>query len=68
MIKQSVLLNLLDFSLDSIKFVLSESIIAMRLIDKFEKFLDKSAEQVGGYKILVVVALIIGYLLGSILS
>tara|TARA_Y100001980_G_C14340468_1_gene154852 strand:- start:3 stop:125 length:123 start_codon:yes stop_codon:yes gene_type:complete len=40
----------------------------MRLIDKFKKFLDKSADQVGGYKPLVVVALIIGYLLGSILS
>lgn len=40
----------------------------MRMIDKFEKFLDKSADQVGGYKILVVVALIIGYLLGSIFS
>ncbi len=38
------------------------------MIDKFEKFLDKSADQVGGYKILVVVALIIGYLLGSIFS
>ena len=40
----------------------------MRLIDKFEKFLDKSADQVGGYKALVVLALIIGYLLGWILS
>lgn len=40
----------------------------MRLIDKFEKFLDKSAEQVGGYKLLVVVALIVGYFLGTILS
>ena len=28
----------------------------MRLIDKFEKFLDNSAKQVGGYKILVVLA------------
>ncbi|MEK9604568.1 MAG: hypothetical protein VW127_09115 [Flavobacteriaceae bacterium] len=40
----------------------------MRLIDKFEKFLDRSADQVGGYKILVVVALILGFLLGSIFS
>jgi hypothetical protein len=40
----------------------------MRLIDKFEKFLDKAAEQVGGYKILVIVALILGYILGSVFS
>ena len=40
----------------------------MKLIDKFEKFLDKSAAQVGGYKILVVVALVLGYFLGSIFS
>jgi len=40
----------------------------MRLIDKFEKLLDNSAKQVGGYKVLVVLALIIGYFLGSIFS
>ncbi len=40
----------------------------MKLIDKSEKFLDKSAAQVGGYKILVVVALVLGYFLGSIFS
>ena len=38
------------------------------LIDKFEKFLDNSAKQVGGYKILVVLALFLGYFLGSIFS
>jgi hypothetical protein len=40
----------------------------MRLIDKFEKFLDKSADQVGGYKLLVVLALVLGYILGSLFS
>jgi hypothetical protein len=40
----------------------------MRLIDKFEKFLDQCANQVGGYKILVVLALVVGYLLGSFFS
>ncbi|MDG1028522.1 MAG: hypothetical protein P8O98_05925 [Flavobacteriaceae bacterium] len=40
----------------------------MRLIDKFEKFLDKSADQVGGYKVLVVLALVLGYILGSLFS
>tara|TARA_B100001250_G_scaffold229756_1_gene197237 strand:+ start:494 stop:616 length:123 start_codon:yes stop_codon:yes gene_type:complete len=40
----------------------------MKLIDKFEKFLDRAADQVGGYKTLVVLALIIGYLLGSVFS
>ena len=40
----------------------------MRLIDKFEKFLDNSAKQVGGYKILVVIAVFLGYFLGSIFS
>ena len=37
----------------------------MRLIDKFEKFLDNSAKQVGGYKILVVIALFLGYFWGQ---
>lgn len=40
----------------------------MKLIEKFEKFLDQSASQVGGYKVLVVVALVVGYILGSIIS
>lgn len=40
----------------------------MRLIDKFEKFLDKSADQVGGYKVLVVLALVLGYITGSLFS
>tara|TARA_B100001057_G_scaffold311994_1_gene312043 strand:- start:2306 stop:2428 length:123 start_codon:yes stop_codon:yes gene_type:complete len=40
----------------------------MKLIEKFERFLDRAAGQVGGYKILVVLALIVGYLLGSIFS
>jgi hypothetical protein len=40
----------------------------MRLIDKFEKFLGKSADQVGGYKVLVVLALVLGYILGSLFS
>ena len=37
----------------------------MNLKDKFEKFLDECASQLGGYKALVVVALFIGYILGS---
>ncbi len=40
----------------------------MKLIDKFERFLDRCADQVGGYKILVVLALILGYFVGSIFS
>ena len=40
----------------------------MKLIEKFEKFLDQSAAHVGGYKVLVVVALVVGYILGSIIS
>lgn len=40
----------------------------MKLIDKFERFLDRTADQVGGYKILVVLALVLGYFLGSIFS
>ena len=35
----------------------------MKLIEKFERFLDRAADQVGGYKILVVLALVVGYLL-----
>jgi hypothetical protein len=40
----------------------------MKFIEKFERFLDRAADQVGGYKILVVLALVVGYLLGSIFS
>lgn len=40
----------------------------MKLIDKFKSFLDRAADQVGGYKILVVLALIVGYFLGSVFS
>ena len=40
----------------------------MKLIEKFERFFDRAADQVGGYKILVVLALVVGYLLGSIFS
>jgi hypothetical protein len=40
----------------------------VKLIEKFERFLDRVADQVGGYKILVVLSLVVGYLLGSIFS
>jgi hypothetical protein len=40
----------------------------MNLKEKFEKFLDECASQLGGYKVLVVVALFIGYILGAVLN
>ena len=40
----------------------------MNLKDKFEKFLDECAKKMGGYKALVVFALFIGYILGSIFN
>tara|TARA_B100000941_G_scaffold75744_1_gene51616 strand:- start:302 stop:424 length:123 start_codon:yes stop_codon:yes gene_type:complete len=40
----------------------------MNFKEKFEKFLDECARQVGGYKALVVVALFVGYILGSIFN
>ena len=40
----------------------------MKFIEKFERFLDRAADQVGVYKILVVLALVVGYLLGTIFS
>jgi len=60
---------LLNCSIKSLRLICPhEKFTFMKFIEKFERFLDRAADQVGGYKILVVLALVVGYLLGSIFS